>query len=253
MLRLPISERILSIARRLLVRDRDVWVGRFHKIAVLRRLGFSVHSGPFTGMRYVHSASWGALLPRLVGCYEEELHVVIEALITDKPPIVIDVGCAEGYYAVGLARRLPEALVYAFDTDLRARSLCWKMAVRNRVELRVRIGERCTVTTLQEIARPGTAIICDCEGCEVELLDPNAAPVLKNCSILVETHDWIRTETSTILRHRFVGSHHIESIWSVQHDASKHPVLRGMSEPARQIAVSDERWAPQEWLWLRPR
>src|SRR4051812_28968480 len=44
------------------------------------RHGDTIYAGPFQGMSYVRSASEGALLPRLFGTYESELHPHLEAL-----------------------------------------------------------------------------------------------------------------------------------------------------------------------------
>lgn len=55
--------------------------------------------------------AWAWSVPNLVGSYESELHLQIEQLILERPQVVIDVGCAEGYYAVGLAQRLPDATI----------------------------------------------------------------------------------------------------------------------------------------------
>ena len=45
-------------------------------------------------------ATEGALIPRLLGTYECELHPHLAALSAEGLDCVIDVGCAEGYYAV---------------------------------------------------------------------------------------------------------------------------------------------------------
>ena len=74
-----------------------------------------IRSGPFAGMRYVDTATEGALVPRLLGTYESELHPYLKRFAAEGCEDVIDVGCAEGYYAVGLARLMPGALVHGGD------------------------------------------------------------------------------------------------------------------------------------------
>src|SRR2546425_613282 len=76
----------------------------------VRRQGrrFGVLFGPFAGMRLVAET---AFLPELLGIWEQELHPVIEGLIAADPDLVVNVGGANGYYAVGLARRIPRAAV----------------------------------------------------------------------------------------------------------------------------------------------
>ena len=92
-------------------------------------------------------------MPKLVGSYEAELHGVIEQIVATDYQVVVDVGCAEGYYANGLARRLPSARVYAFDTDPEARHLCEAMAALNGVEKRVIVGGKCEPDDLNALLK----------------------------------------------------------------------------------------------------
>src|SRR3954451_18937011 len=72
----------------------------------VRRHGLQVAHGPFAGMEYLPGleASSGDLVAKLLGTYERELHPVIEGWIAQPPAHMIDIGSAEGYYAVGLTR-----------------------------------------------------------------------------------------------------------------------------------------------------
>lgn len=70
-------------------------------------------------------SSWGNhQVPYILGSYEEELHEVVEEIIARSPAVVVDIGAAEGYYAIGFARRLPKTTVFAIDLDSRARQVC---------------------------------------------------------------------------------------------------------------------------------
>jgi len=105
-----------------------------------------VQFGPFAGMRLPDESSWsgGDGSSKLLGCYEQELHSTVEKAIARQPEVLINIGCAEGYYAVGLARRLPTAQVFAFDTDEKAQSICRLAAQLNGVENQLVIEGECT-------------------------------------------------------------------------------------------------------------
>jgi methylase of polypeptide subunit release factors len=79
----------------------------------------------------------------LLGCYERELAGLVEKLCLYPYTEIIDIGCAEGYYANGFARRHRQAFVYAFDSDPRARHLCRQMALLNEVADRVSVNDDC--------------------------------------------------------------------------------------------------------------
>ena len=62
------------------------------------------------------------IFSKLLGFYEKELQKVIKNLIKRDCEIAVDVGCAEGYYTVGLARvfKDKETKVLAYDINKKA-------------------------------------------------------------------------------------------------------------------------------------
>src|SRR5262245_38771590 len=78
---------------------------------VAKRYGETVGPGIFSGMRWPADSADGCVVPKLLGCYEEELHDAVRELAAARPSLVVDVGCASGWYLCGLARMLPEARV----------------------------------------------------------------------------------------------------------------------------------------------
>src|SRR5262249_8007661 len=109
----------------------------------------TVRYGPFAGMRYPEAASVGStLFPKLIGSYEREIRDVLEIIARTDYSEIVDIGCAEGYYAVGLAMTVPGARVLAFDTDEKAVRLCRRMAEINGVSDRVVVGTFCDAETL---------------------------------------------------------------------------------------------------------
>jgi len=101
--------------------------------------------GPFRGMKYPSLSSVGsALYPKLLGCYERELHGVIDSFLSNNYTEIVDIGCAEGYYAVGFGLKLNSVKIHAYDTDETARRLCREMAKLNGIEKRTTIKETCT-------------------------------------------------------------------------------------------------------------
>ncbi|MFQ3224327.1 MAG: hypothetical protein ACI8Z5_000575 [Lentimonas sp.] len=72
-----------------------------------------VLNGRFKGMHYPQKASVGSELdPKLLGSYESELVAIIHLILTQNDTTIIDIGCAEGYYAkgIGMKNRTLESL-----------------------------------------------------------------------------------------------------------------------------------------------
>ena len=216
--------------------------------------GQRVTSGPFAGQRLEHDHDFG-WVATLVGCYEMELHPAIEQAIAARPHRVINIGCSGGYYAVGFARRLPETNVVAFDIDASARDACVRAAQANGVGARVEVKAACTPRDLQALAGPGTLVFSDCEGYELQLLDPETVPALRETSIIVELHDiWVPNLTPRLLA-RFARSHDISHLAVVPRDGHRFPVLQNavLNEFEMSLAVSDFRAPSMTWAYMVPR
>ena len=110
-----------------------------------------------------------------------------------RPELVVNVGSAEGYYAVGLAIRLP----WARGGRLRARpGAARRRRPRsprlNGVDARLELRGLCTPAELAALgpraAAADTFVLMDCEGAEAELADPDAVPWLAGARLLIELH-----------------------------------------------------------------
>jgi hypothetical protein len=215
----------------------------------VERNGLVVNGGPFKGMTYPPEL---AQVPKLTGAYELELHPALEEWIAARPAIVVDVGCSEGYYAVGLGRALEDAHIYAYDIDTQAREQCAKLASLNNVT-NVEIGGFCTIDTLAALPAENVALFMDCEGCETELLRPEAIAPMRGWRIVVELHDFLRPGLGEEILARFAATHEIQLIGEQPRaDVDVEP-LRFLSPRRRAVALNEFRPARMRWAHLRPR
>lgn len=218
----------------------------------------SVLHGPFKGMLYPEfKAVGGAIAPKVLGSYERELHQVMEEICLNDYSEIVDVGCAEGYYAVGLAMRLPNAKVFTFDTDVVAIHLCKQMAQLNKVAERIIIGSFCDAKVLQSIPYTKRAlIISDCEGYEKQLFTKEIVPFLAKHDLLIEVHDFLDIEISSVIRQRFAGTHSIKAIQSIDDITKAHTYeyeeLREYSLDVRRRFFAENRPHIMEWLYMTP-
>lgn len=215
--------------------------------------GLKVMTGPFAGMEYVREASEGAHAARLFGTYESELHPHIEAFASEGLDCVIDVGCAEGYYAVGLARLMPTVTVHAFDILPRARDACAQLAAKNGVADRVLIGETFPPDGFEAFADRKSLVIMDVEGAECDLLRPDLSPALRNMSVIVETHDVFRAGTLVELKSRFAPTHDIVELRQEPKTGPLPEWLHHLGHLDQLLAVWEWRSSPTPWLVMRPK
>ena len=241
------------IAPNLYAQLQERWTHhRINKItqAIIKRYGLVVLAGPFAGMLYVAEPG-GSSLPKLLGSYETELHQWVTAIINTDYGKIINVGCAEGYYAVGLALKVPETRVFAFDIDPRARQLCEKMAKRNGVSERVEVRGECNCEGLDALLDDRSLVIFDCEGCELGLLDPVRVPNLRVSDVLVELHDFIDRSISPTIISRFADTHEIALVSGLERDPSNYPALETFNDWDRRVAVTEFRPERMQWAFMR--
>jgi len=210
---------------------------------VERELGAVVRAGPFAGLRL--DAVTGDAPAKILGCYEIELHEAIESLVAKQFDTIVNVGCAEGYYAVGMALRCPTARILAYDIDLAQQMLCRKTAEANRVDSRLETRGKCTSADLQAL-RKGSLVIMDCEGCEDDLLQGGIYATL-----LVELHDWVDCSLPERVIARLSRSHSLEVIHTRGRDPADYPELHFLTAPERELALF-ERPIPMRWIVATP-
>jgi hypothetical protein len=215
----------------------------------------AVLSGPFAGMKYLNEVCWGPIEPKWLGSYEQELHPIIASILNSNYAQVLDLGSAEGYYAIGLAMKLPKARVCSYDVDPWARAQQRRLAALNGVK-NIGIGKLCTPHDLQSNLSDRSLLICDIEGGEYELLDPAKISALLKCDILVELHDrfdmgvTIKSGAQELTR-RFSASHKITEVKSAPRNGSSGPCLGRLTDEELVMCMNEHRsMAEQVWLWL---
>jgi precorrin-6B methylase 2 len=215
--------------------------------------GAKITGGPFAGMDYVTQATEGPLISRLLGTYESELHPYFEAIASKGIDCVVDVGCAEGYYAVGLARLMPDVTVYAYDIQENAQRVCADMAARNGVADRVIVGGELKPDGFEAFAGKRVLVIVDTEGAEVDILQPAKSPALAGMSIIVETHDLFRTGAMATMLERFSPTHDIVRVDQGPKTFDMPAWLKPLPHLDQLLAVWEWRAQPTPWLVMTPR
>jgi hypothetical protein len=230
-------------------------------LAVVKRSGLQIMTGPFKGMKYIRDALGSCLPPKLLGCYERELHPVFKAYHGESLDLVIDIGAAEGYYAVGVLFADIAKKSIAYEAMPEGANLLREVARCNGVEDRVAIKGFCRPEDLQaELAIAGsnrTLVIVDAEGAEDVLLDPARVPGLKNVSVLVELHDFIVPGVTERLRERFEATHAItrfdQQERTIGENLCQTWLVRRLPSKYSLDILSEKRLMPMHWFWMRPK
>ncbi len=216
-----------------------------------------VLNGPFRDLQYPHVNLQRSSLPaRIIGSYEKHLHPFIQRIINTDYTDLLEIGSAEGYYAVGLAQKMQSAIIHCYDTDSASMEFCYLMAQNNKVD-NLTYNQFCSKETLRNFAADTNRgfIFCDCEGYEIELFTTEIAKTLDHFDLLIELHEVFHPGLTNEIIHRFKQTHWIEKINNSQQDFSNLRGLELLTEEDKEFALCEHRGGfgldiVMEWLFL---
>jgi hypothetical protein len=210
-------------------------------LSYIERNGVIVKYGPFAGTVYPMAAATSRhAIPKLLGTYEQELHHIIDACGRRRYDVIIDIGSAEGYYAVGLAKLL-HTQVLAYEPEPIERSLCAEAARLNGVEGLVEMRELFRPSDISLFRECRVLCVCDCEGFEAKIFTPQTVADVAKWDILVELHGEASEKLAALHWPQAT------TVISSGSPRSVYPELAGLGDQGR--LLSEYRTERQRWLW----
>jgi hypothetical protein len=190
-----------------------------------------VEHGPFSGMVYPEETAQWVIAPALKesGEYEAALLPALSAELRRSPACFVDIGAADGYYAVGAARMGVHTIAYE-SSPIQRRAIR-SLAAANGVHVDVRRHCR-HVPRLPD----NSVILMDAEGAEKRLLTRTTARRLAASTVFVELHEQFARGVTEVLLTRFAGTHQAEIIRGVQEPGRAEPPVWAVFRPARHRA-----------------
>ncbi len=227
---------------------------------VCRRLlaynGNTVRQGPFSGLKLTEECLLSLCnSPALLGTYEMELHPWFFKMEANKYDRIIDIGAAEGYYAVGMALRTGST-VDAYEAAPVARRFCQSIAKLNGLSNHVRIHSYCSQKVLLKLDGLRCFVLSDCEGFEVFLFSGDVIRALSRSDLIIELHDRgaSRTTVRQVLESRLKGTHNVQVVRSRTRTLSDFPGPQLMEVLGADAirTLSEGRSPNQEWIVATP-
>lgn len=215
----------------------------------------AVAAGPFAGLVYPRIESAGSMVaPKLLGTYESEISTILDDGFFEKYKVCLDVGCAEGYYAVGVALRNPSVKVFAYDISSKAREMCREMARINGVEGRVTVCGEFKPNDLRSFFNKRTILISDCEGFEREIFTHPILDGAVGIDFLIEVHEHMGAKLANILAE--LKSTHSCRVYGSLWDVSKGNLYRtnvtdSMPISERVLIFAECRSVKMHWVYAQ--
>lgn len=223
-----------------------------HLAAIHAATGGVVEDGPFRGLRLGRAAHWGHDgIAMLLGDYEREVAAALFARDLSAYGVFVDVGAANGYFAVGMALASPLPVV-AFERDPASRAVIRANAALNHVSLDLR--EEATAAALQAVIanKPGRALVLvDIEGAELAVLDPAETPALARADIVVENHVVGGTRSLDVLAGRLAATHAAVPIPREGRNPFRSAHLRALPDNEAWACLTEQRAADSGWVLFR--
>ena len=239
----------LNESLRLLSKWRCVLI----KNTFLENEGTEVHAGIFKGLDFIEESTEGCHIPKLLGCYEQPIQQHIKALESCSYTKLVNVGCSEGYYAVGLAQIFKTATSLAFDKNPLARDACLRLAAKNNVSGRVKVGTNFTTDDFISLSNERVLVFCDIEGAEIDLFSKAATSMLTHVDLIIESHECFIPGITDTLTSRFADTH---DITVVQDDGSRNledapSWFMNLSNLDQLLSIWEWRSGPTPWLVMK--
>jgi hypothetical protein len=228
---------------------------------VHRRLGGVVRYGPLRGLQLRTQATWGAgdRAGMLLGLYEQMVASEIYEALRDRT-VFIDIGAADGYYAVGLVSSGRAARSVAFDKSEKARRSIRLLAQLNRVQDQVEVRGQADTDTLLAVMAPNApqdcVILCDVEGAELDVFHEAAFERLSGAFLVIEIHRSQGLDVASVeaeLRRRSQPLFDARTLTSGPRDPLTLDEISDFAEDDQWLICSEGRGYRQTWLVLSPK
>jgi precorrin-6B methylase 2 len=152
----------------------------------------NILSGKFKTMKFYNNVRGSEFKPKYFGSYEDELDPFFTKF---KGSFLIDIGCDDGYYSIGLLKFNFVDKVYAFEFNPNSINYFNENVKHNLILKDKIILTEKMVTSFDSIKfcfheNHSYTIKCDIEGGEYEIFNDEMLNSLKkfNCNFIIETH-----------------------------------------------------------------
>lgn len=225
-------------------------------------LGGKVAYGPLKGFQFAPDSRWS--LPdraaMLLGLYEKEvLDFIYQKSASANRTTFIDIGAADGYYAVGCVSQGLFVKSYCFEIDGKGRSIIRKTAILNGVQDKViifRAADEVALSSIPNVVLGCSIVLIDIEGAELEFLNEHVIDLLSRSIVIIEIHDFFR-EIDRVkferLREKLERKFSVLEVRTGKRDLSDIPEVEKLMDHQRWLICSESRRELGKWWLLEPR
>jgi hypothetical protein len=229
---------------------------------VCKHFGYQVQLGPFAGLKIDPESSWSAADrgSMVLGLYEAPVLDCLTQLCNRGRPL-IDVGAADGYYAIGALVGGVSPYCACFEESERGQQVIRMNSAKNGVSDQIEIFGKADGRFLEQLPPRAwredqpSVFLFDIEGGEFDLLTDEFLSRIHRSYAIVELHEppGLHVSRTQNLVTRARQHFQVELLEGGPRDPSTIPYLRDWNDDDRWLLMSESRAYAMKWLVLRPK
>jgi hypothetical protein len=217
---------------------------------------FIVQNGLFKNLKINKEISWGKadIASKVYGLYENKIQKILAQI---KKPILIDIGAADGFFAIGSLHSKISKHCYAFEQSNLGRSALSKTAELNKVSENITIkggvnSQNFLSLLPQDIDFSKAIVLCDIEGEEYSFFTDNILKKLEKSHIIIEIHQTRNKNNEIKLMKRIKSKFNVTIITGSENDYSRLPEIQLLNDIDRNLIACEGRSYIGKWWYLKP-
>jgi|TARA_B100001063_G_scaffold36489_1_gene30009 hypothetical protein len=222
-----------------------------------KKNNFIVQNGVFKNLKINDNISWGRgdVGSKIYGFYENKIQKKLKEL---RKPILIDIGAADGFFAVGCLHAKLSKYCYAFEQNEKSRSALFKTAKMNSVDNQISIMGKVDNKTFlsllpKDLNLSNVVILCDIEGEEYNFFSETILKKLTKCNLIIEIHNENSNLRETDLLKIVKKYFKVTVILDNDKDMSEIKILHKLNDIDRNLIVCEGRSYIGKWWHLSPK
>lgn len=223
------------------------------KATLIEKIGNRIYFGPFSGLKIPNEVSEILTISEILGLYESCLHPKFANLLNQEINNIILVGGNNGYYSAGISYLFNPLTFSIFESEEKFHPIINSWFLENKLS-EIKIKGKATIEEFKAIKSKIDFLFLDCEGYEIELLNPQLFLWQQKAEILLEIHPFYIDNLIAIMASRFKSTHKIEIVYDdfnedfkidkimngfdIDIRYSKHPTHRWIEENSNKVYTS---------------
>ena len=222
-----------------------------------KKHNFIVQYGIFKNLKMNHDISWGRgdIASKIYGFYENKIQQKLKDI---NNPILIDIGAADGFFAIGSLKSKICEFCYAFEETKKSRENLSKTAKINNVQKKLSIIGKVTKDNFftllpSKINFSEVTILCDIEGGEFDFFSDEILATIRCSNIIIEIHKNHNKNLEIDLLERVKKYFDVSIIIDNDKNFESVSELHALNDIDRNLICSEGRSYIGKWWHLSPK